>query len=94
MRKYNARNLRRFHAHQIKDAGRRYYGKSLVARKLVLEKELRYPQNILPFFVKPFYLSALHCIEELCRREVYDYHEIKMRLLHLKPHAHYRRPVL
>src|SRR5687768_17730092 len=54
-----ARNLRRFHAHQIKNAGRRYYDKSLVAQKLVLEKELQYPQNILPFFVKPF-LSALH----------------------------------
>jgi hypothetical protein len=53
------RNLRRFHAQQIKDGGRRYYDKSFVAQKLVLEKELQYPQNILPFFVKPF-LSALH----------------------------------
>ena len=85
-----ARNLRRFHAHQIKNAGRRYYDKSLVAQKLVLEKELQYPQNILPFLLN--HLSV--CITlGVVQAERFTIREIKMRLLHLKPHARHRRPV-
>lgn len=90
-----ARNLRRFHAHQLKDAGRRYYDKSLFAQKLVLEKELgNIRRTFFLCFVKPFICP--HGVEELCRRRGLrcDYPEIRTRLLHLKPHAHYGRPVL
>ena len=58
----------------------------------MLEKELRYRQTILPFSVKPFIF--LHYAESHAGGGVYDYREIKMRLLRLKPHAYQRRPVL